>query len=391
MTVVRSTIQIVEAAVLYPTKVRLTQQYVQIAYVESDSEIFEEDASNAIILAQVASAYVIHTASASNAISLAQSVGLEGSIHNVAAANAITLAQNAVGTASITASASNAISLAHVASATTIRVASASNVITLAQSVSLAGSIHNVMASNAIVLSQIAIGSNLDISVTSVITLSQSVGLAGSVWLRPTSSAIVLTQSAIVSVYRAGIASNRLYPTQTASATRVISVSASSVLVPTQSVNKGGSLSNLSVSSTLSLTQHAVATVKKSYVLLMAPFPAVASSIILPPPEFDDKENNTSKVAIKRAMDGTTRTYVNRSATRVLSYTFDLTREKGLELEAFLSAYNGDKISLQNWKGELWEVHLLTNPLSFVQNRRSAPGGPSVGVNLQFEGKKVAG
>jgi len=148
------------------------------------------------------------------------------------------------------------------------------------------------------------------------------------------------------------------------------------------------------VTQVFSITQHVVGVVVKAdntYVLLQAPYPKVEASIVLPAPELDDKENNVSDMFVKRAMDGTRRVYVKRSPSRRLAYTFDLTRQKGLELEAFLNTYNHEHFIMQNWKGEIWDVQLLTNPLDFVQNRRHGPDGANVGINLEFEGVKLSG
>jgi hypothetical protein len=68
-----------------------------------------------------------------------------------------------------------------------------------------------------------------------------------------------------------------------------------------------------------------------------------------------------------------------------------MTREKGLELQAFLEEYNADHLRLQNWKGEVWDVQLLTNPLEFTQNRRHDPDGANCAINLEFEGRKLSG
>jgi len=124
---------------------------------------------------------------------------------------------------------------------------------------------------------------------------------------------------------------------------------------------------------------------------MQAPWPRIEASIVLPAPELDDKENNVSDMLVKRAMDGTRRVYVKRSTSRRLAYTFDMTRQKGLELEEFLTTYNAEHIRMQNWKGEIWDVQLLTNPLDFVQNRRHSPDGANVAINLEFEGVKLSG
>jgi hypothetical protein len=143
----------------------------------------------------------------------------------------------------------------------------------------------------------------------------------------------------------------------------------------------------------LTFSHFAVGTIVSTdhYVMLQAPFPRVEASIIIPAAEFDDKENALGDMKIKRSMDGTRRTYVNRTNSRRLAYTFDMTREKGMELQAFLETYNAEHLRLHNWKGEIWDVQLMTNPLEFTQNRRFDPEGANCAINLEFEGVKLSG
>jgi len=176
--------------------------------------------------------------------------------------------------------------------------------------------------------------------------------------------------------------------TQVAAPTLVVSTTGTSALALLSEATVATVISSVTtVSDTLTLSQVAVATLQENYIIIQAPWPAVADSIVLPNPLLDDKEHSVSSQAVKRAMDGTTYTYVKKSPNRMLSYTFDLSREKGLELQSFLDTYNGELFKLQNWKGEIWSVNLMTNPLNYTQNVR----GPNVGVNLQFEGTKISG
>lgn len=188
---------------------------------------------------------------------------------------------------------------------------------------------------------------------------------------------------------------------------------ASSVLNLTDSALTAGSVFNLSVESLLNLTQvadcglikssavtsvlnlwqnaFAVALTGKRYVLLQAPFELIQTSVILPNPLLDDTENLVSNLILRRSMDNTPRTYIQTSSSRRLRYTFTLNRMKALELEAFFNSYSGADIKMLNWKGEIWNVKLVTNPIDFVQTRRAEPGGDRTDVNVEFEGVLLNG
>lgn len=192
-----------------------------------------------------------------------------------------------------------------------------------------------------------------------------------------------------------------------------IDVSAASVLNLTETVSKAGTVFNLAASNQLNLTHlvdwdqiqeqsasntiqfnqnaFAVALGLKKYVLLQAPFNLIQTSVILPNPLLDDNESLISNLTLRRSMNGTPRTYVKTSKNRRLRYTFTMNRLKALELEGFCKAYNGTTIKMLNWKGEIWKVKLITNPIDFVQTRRYEPGGDRTDVNLEFEGVKLNG
>jgi hypothetical protein len=148
-----------------------------------------------------------------------------------------------------------------------------------------------------------------------------------------------------------------------------------------------------SASNTLVLANHAFAVVlgAKTYVLLQAPFGLIQTSVIIPNPLLDDNQSLVSNLTLRRSMDNTVRTYVKKSLNHRLRYTFSLSRLKSLELEAFFDSYNGADIKMLNWKGEIWKVKLITNPVDFVQTGRAEPGGDRTDVNVEFEGVMVNG
>jgi len=356
MTVLRSTTQIVEVAESFDPNLRQTQQYIQVLY-----------ASATAILK-----------SGTNALSLSQSVGLD-TILNLPASNSLSLSQDAT-TYGVT----------RVGSSLFLTQASALEIILLRSS------------SDTLILSQEALyNQQVALSTSSVLVLAQSAVLdrvlptetadntlsltQAADWARLAESVLVLTQEAVaVEGAILDTAENTLSLSQSATTLTVLTNIASSALALTQTaVGPIIVVGATNVTSTLVLTQMAVGTIKENYVILSAE----GVSVLLPAPELDDKEHSVSEVAVKRAMDGTTRTYVKKSPNRLLSYTFDLSRAKGLELQSFLSTYNGNSIRLQNWKGEIWDTHLMTNPVNYTQNRK----GPNVGVNLQFEGERISG
>ncbi len=121
-------------------------------------------------------------------------------------------------------------------------------------------------------------------------------------------------------------------------------------------------------------------------VVLQAPANTPETTTILPSPELADVENSQKGLTIKRAMDGTKRTYVKRSANRLLTYTFRLQRLKMLELEEFVRAYHSQPIFMTNHKDEQWTVRFVSNPFEFGIDRRGNDGV----ITLNLEGIKNA-
>lgn len=94
----------------------------------------------------------------------------------------------------------------------------------------------------------------------------------------------------------------------------------------------------------------------------------------------------------KTAMDGTRYTYVKRKARRKLKWSFRLSRNKGLELRAFIYAYFASKIRVTDHLDRVWIGNFTNNPFEFDTTDRAGPAippmprGESVMVELEFEG-----
>jgi len=129
--------------------------------------------------------------------------------------------------------------------------------------------------------------------------------------------------------------------------------------------------------------------------MLQAPYPGLQTTTVMPSPEFGDGENLVVVVDKKHAMDGTLYTYVKRGDRRKLSWTFGLTRNKGLELRAFIMSYFASKILATDHNGRKWVGNFLNNPFEFETDRRSAPAiapmprGERQRITIEFEGEEV--
>lgn len=117
------------------------------------------------------------------------------------------------------------------------------------------------------------------------------------------------------------------------------------------------------------------------------------TTTILPNPEFGDTEALTDVVISQRAMDGTLYTYVKtKNGRRKLQWTFQLTRNKALELRAFILSYFASVIEIVDHEGRKWRGHLVNNPFEFRSASRAGPAiqnwprGELITITLEFEG-----
>jgi hypothetical protein len=97
---------------------------------------------------------------------------------------------------------------------------------------------------------------------------------------------------------------------------------------------------------------------------------------------------------MKRAMDGTRFTYIQRKGGRKLQWTFKLTRNKGLEVRAFIQSYFASTIKVIDHNDRVWIGHLTNNPFEFDTPSRAAPAiapmprGENQVITIEFEGEE---
>ena len=265
-------------------------------------------------------------------------------------------------------SVSDTLFLTDVVSEGTDFVKSLSHTLTISQSVS-GGLIHNESASDTLTITDSAVSARL-VEDTLIITDS-AVGILG---------------------FEEGIASDTLSITDLAELDTILSLSASNILTITDTVNLD-LVTSKSIFDNLYFIDQAFGILlnSKKYVLLQAPYDFIQTTLVLPSPLFQDTENLISNINLRRSMNGQTYTYVKSSDSKILKYTFSLPRMKGVALEEFCRSYNSTPIKLTNWKGEVWNVQIMTNPTDFVETGRYEPTTDRTDVNLEFEGTKVYG
>jgi len=123
-----------------------------------------------------------------------------------------------------------------------------------------------------------------------------------------------------------------------------------------------------------------------------APYPGVQTISVLPNPQLGDSESLRVNVITKRAMDGTRYTYVRRKGGRTLQWTFRLTRNKGLELRAFIQSYFASTIKVIDHSDRIWIGNFVNNPFEFDTPSRAGPAiapmprGETQVITLEFEG-----
>ena len=125
---------------------------------------------------------------------------------------------------------------------------------------------------------------------------------------------------------------------------------------------------------------------------LQAPLPVFQTTTFLPNPLLSDSEEVMASVTRKLAIDGTRYTYVRRKDRRKLRWIFCLTRNKALELRAFITSYFASKIQLTDHNNRVWWGNFVNNPFEFDTYQRAGPAiapmplGESVHIELEFEG-----
>lgn len=94
-----------------------------------------------------------------------------------------------------------------------------------------------------------------------------------------------------------------------------------------------------------------------------APFPTTKVTMILPSVKLDNTRTPESTITVKRTMLGGTKTYVKTSDRVTLTLPFQVTRQKELEINAFLKIYQGAPWKVTLFDGSEWQANLVGEPV----------------------------
>lgn len=119
-----------------------------------------------------------------------------------------------------------------------------------------------------------------------------------------------------------------------------------------------------------------------------APHPGYHTTIVLPSPSWGDSVELRSTMSTARAMDGTVYSYVKqKGGKKRLHFDFTISRNKALELRAFIKVYYRYLMKIVDYNNEQWIVSLQNNPFEFAGDSRAEPfpGKETMTITLEFE------
>lgn len=128
--------------------------------------------------------------------------------------------------------------------------------------------------------------------------------------------------------------------------------------------------------------------------IIQAPWPGPVSTHYLPNPQSGDSIAPTGTLEFKRSMNGSRYAYVkSRDKRKRMVWTFSLTQDKALELQAFFDVYNGEQVKVLDHIGKEYVGNFTTNPFEFEAVGRSvaSPSNYSLHqIQVEFEGFEQA-
>lgn len=126
-----------------------------------------------------------------------------------------------------------------------------------------------------------------------------------------------------------------------------------------------------------------------AFFLFRAPFPDIATVVVMPRPELRDAEIPETRVQLKTAMDGTLRTHVIKQPNRTTyKWIFDLSRKKGLELWEFIRIHAANPWEIVRDSDSII-VNLKVNPVELEMLKRAVHCTSKDNVNLTLEFEKI--
>lgn len=124
----------------------------------------------------------------------------------------------------------------------------------------------------------------------------------------------------------------------------------------------------------------------QQYFRVEAPYPALASTMILANPQITNNLGLLSSVNVVRMMDGSRRSFIKRGGGKKRhQWNWVLSREKMEEFADFVERYRGEKFRV-TWRGRTIIGKVTLNPVEFRGDGRAGgwPGGEAYSTTLEM-------
>ena len=116
---------------------------------------------------------------------------------------------------------------------------------------------------------------------------------------------------------------------------------------------------------------------------IIAPYPEMQVICYLPNPILGDTLSIAASLQVKTSLNGSRRTFIKRKNRKKLTYRFNLTRNKALELATFIEKYRDNDFKIVDHESQTWVAKWL-GPEDITAIQR----GPNlVEIDLEFEGR----
>ena len=117
---------------------------------------------------------------------------------------------------------------------------------------------------------------------------------------------------------------------------------------------------------------------------------SIKGVIVLPPALFGDSIQNIGHIDIKKAMDGTTRSFIQGTTRKKLTYQWKLSHLKAYELRQFVSRNMSEIITITDWNGIMYKTKITLNPFEFGNQGVYEKDREFAEVSMEFEGVKIS-
>ena len=116
-----------------------------------------------------------------------------------------------------------------------------------------------------------------------------------------------------------------------------------------------------------------------------APYPDTKYILSLPNPNLANTQAQISSLTVKRMMNSSIHTYINKRIGKTYKYNFILTRLKALEYLEFMKIFSGVKIRINN----TIICNILTNPTELEMQQRAVSFGSQEDIDISLSVEEI--